>query len=643
MNKNYRKAGRMCVQVNVGQALVSLLSTTLIIPSAGAVEFSFLDHELKGTLDTTVSYGTSWRVQSRDKQNDEFNGNDGNRNFDTGLVSEVYKLTSEMGATYQNYGVFIRGTAFYDSQIMDKRTDYYNNSAVVEPSQNYPKDDSFTDEARRDAGRGAQILDAYVYGKWDLMDHPLSVRMGKQVFNWGESMFYRGGVNTTNPLDVTKFRLPGSQLKEVLVPVGALSFNLGLTDNLSMEAFYQVDWKESSLDPVGTYYSTTDLFGKGGKQAYVNVPELSPAFIAYQNIAAAVPGARLGVGPYGPNSFMDPSTGTFKVANIGKDEKARDSGQFGINLHYIAPDLNYTDFGLYFINYHTKEPLESVGFGNYQGVDLSTLSALVGGGAGAVATMDLVGNAVVRRAYVEDVRMYGFSFNTTLGSASVFGELAYRPNLPISISATNDLLGDILGQGVSGSTNIYDASIAGAQACAQVAGKELCRSGTLKNFERVESFNASLGTIYNFGPALGFDSLVGIAELAAESLHGSSLTYTAFTPTSEKRKFAGSPDLPNDPISRDSYGYTLVATGTWNDVYAGVNLSPYIVYSNDFKGNSDLTGNFMEGREAYTLGVKADYRGSLEAELLYTAFYGAGQSNTLRDRDNVSFNVKYSF
>ncbi|NWB99829.1 DUF1302 domain-containing protein [Pseudomonas gingeri] len=642
MSKDDAKSGTLYVRTRINWVLAGLLPTVLIAPSVGAVEFSFMDSQVKGSLDSTVSYGTAWRVQSQDKNNDTFNGNDGDRNFGPGLISQVYKLTSELGATYQNYGVFLRGTAFYDSQIMNNHTDYNKHSDIVEPSQNAPKNDRFTYEARRDAGRGAQILDAYIYGKWDPLDHPLSVRVGKQVFNWGESIFYRGGVNTTNPLDVTKFRLPGSQLKEVLVPVGALSFNLGLTDNLSMEAFYQVDWKESSLDPVGTYYSTTDLFGKGGKQAYVQVPALAPAFAAYQSIAAGVPGARLGAGPYGLNSFMDPSTGIFKVANIGNDEKARDSGQFGFNLHYIAQTLNYTDFGLYFVNYHTKEPLESVSLGNYQGVNLSTLSGVAGSSAGAIATLDMVGNAVVQRAYVEDVRMYGFSFNTTLGNASLFGELAYRPNMPISISATNDLLGDILGQGVAGSTNIYDASVPGSQACVQVSGKQLCRTGTLKNYERVESFNASVGTIYNFGPALGFDSLIGIAELASESLRGS-LTYTAFTPTPVVRKFAGSPDLPDSPISRESYGYTVVVTGTWNDVYAGVNISPSFNYSDDFKGNSDLTGNFMEGRKAYTLGVKADYRAGLETELQYTTFSGAGRSNTLRDRDNVSFDVKYSF
>lgn len=110
-----------------------------------------------------MSYGQLWRVQGQDKNNNDINTNDGNRNFGTGLVSEVYKATSDL-ATYQNYGAFVRGTAFYDTQIMDKRNDYLDSSLAYQPSQNVPKDTSFTYETRHSAGRNAEILDAYVYG-----------------------------------------------------------------------------------------------------------------------------------------------------------------------------------------------------------------------------------------------------------------------------------------------------------------------------------------------------------------------------------------------------------------------------------------------------------------------------------------------
>ncbi len=137
-------------------------------------------------------------MQGQDKTNNDINGNDGNRNFDTGLVSEVYKITSDLEATYKNYGLFVRGSAFYDTQIMDKRNDYYDNNHPAQPSQTYPNSDRFTSETRDAAGNRAEILDAYVYGNWDVADHPLTARLGRQVFNWGEGIFYRGGVNTTN-------------------------------------------------------------------------------------------------------------------------------------------------------------------------------------------------------------------------------------------------------------------------------------------------------------------------------------------------------------------------------------------------------------------------------------------------------------
>ncbi|HSC82753.1 MAG TPA: DUF1302 domain-containing protein [Pseudomonas sp.] len=625
-----------------GFALVGLLPLLYSLPVA-AVEFSFLDNEVTGSLDTTVSYGQLWRVEKAEKFDDDVNANDGNRNFDTGLVSEVFKVTSELEATYQNYGMFVRGSAFYDTQIMDKR----NDNDDYRPTQNYPDNNSFTEETRHKAGRDAQMLDAYIYGNWDVGDMPVTAKVGNQVFNWGEALFYRGGVNTSNPVDAARFRLPGAEIKEVLVPVEAFNVNLGLTDNLSMEAYYQWNWKETAIDPVGTYFSPTDLFADGGNTAYTTEPEFAQLFPFY-SLLDGVGG--LGRGPFGPNAYLNAETGTFKVANIGSDLNAKDDGQYGLALRYIAENFNQTEFGFYFINYHTKEPVVAVDLTDYQGVDYDAINATLGPLSqytGAFATLDAASNGVARRNYVEDVRMYGLSFNTTLGEASVFGELSYRPNLPIGISTTDDLLGDLLGQGVAGG-NIFNSAVPADQACAEIAGKQLCRGSMFYNYERVESFNTSLGTIYNFGPSFGFDSLYGVAELASEHLRGSNLKYTAFDGSS--RSFTGSPDKAyvggngaSDQIDRDAYGYTLVMSGTWNDVFAGVNLSPYAVYKDDFKGNSHLTGNFIEGSQAYTLGITASYLNSLEAELQYTEFYGAGENNGVRDRDNVGLNVKYSF
>ncbi|NMY15026.1 DUF1302 domain-containing protein [Pseudomonas sp. WS 5019] len=650
----------------------------LVAAQAQAVEFSFADNEITGSIDTTVSYGQLWRVQGQDKTNNDINTNDGNRNFDTGLVSEVFKITSDLEASYQNYGVFIRGTAFYDTQIMDKRNDYYDNNSPGQPSQSAPRDNSFTRETRHKAGRDAQILDAYVYGNWDVGNMPVSGRLGKQVFNWGEGLFYRNGINTTNPVDAAKFRLPGSEVKEVLVPVEALSFNLGLTDNLSMETFYQFNWKETAIDPVGTYFSETDLFADGGNTAYSTQQALIPLGGLYSGLSA------LGTGGLQGGRTVD-GNGNIKVASVGPDINAKNDGQFGVAFRYIAEELNSTEFGFYFVNYHAKEPTIYADLGAYTGLDLGAIAAQAQGAltpqvqqavaaqagvsvatlqavlanpalnpalataysnaltnavtnaTGGLATIDVANQVNARREYVEDIRMYGFSFNTTVGNASVFGELSYRPNLPVGIAATNDLLGDLLTQA---------PQLAGGGRV-NIGGQQVQLGDQIHNYTRVEAFNTSLGTIYNFGPSFGFDSLFGVAELASEHLRGDSLQYNSRNGT---RYYAGRGNGSyisgydrDDQVNKNAYGYTLVLSGTWNDVYAGVNLSPFAVFKHDFEGNSHQTGNFIEGRKAYTLGMRASYLNSLEAEIQYTEFYGAGQNNGARDRDNIGLNVKYSF
>ncbi|WP_426141710.1 DUF1302 domain-containing protein [Pseudomonas sp. DWP3-1-2] len=638
--------------------------------SAQAMELSFAEGDIQGALDTTLSYGQMWRVQGRDKSNDDVNINDGNRNFDTGLVSEVYKITSDLELSYKNYGLFLRGTAFYDTQIMDKRTDYARNNNFSQPSQNFPNDSSFSYDTRHTAGRNAEILDAYVHGNWQVADMSLGARLGRQVFNWGEGAFYRGGINTTNPINAASFRLPGSELKEVLIPVEALSFNIGLSDNLSLETFYQFNWKETQVDPVGTYFSETDLFAEGGRTAYAPTPQLMPLGGLYQGLSAA------GVGGLQGGGRID-GAGNLKVASIGPDINAKNDGQFGLALRYTAEQLNSTEFGFYFVNYHAKEPTIYADLGSYAGLNLAQISAatapaiqqqmaaalgisvaqlMAGIGAdptgplaqryrntlssavGGIATLDVANQVQGRREYAEDIRMFGVSFNTNVGDASVFGELAYRPNMPIGMAATSDLLGDLL---------LQAPQMAGGSRV-NIGGHHVALGEQIHNAERVEMFNASLGTIYNFGPRLSFDGLTAVAELSSEHLRSSSLQYTAFDGSVRYYSGRGNGSYiagydRGDQVNKNAYGYTLLLQGTWNDLYAGVNVSPFLIYKDDFEGNSHQTGNFIEGRKAYTLGVKASYQNRLETELQYTEFYGGGKNSSIRDRDNIGLNVKYSF
>ncbi|MCL6272093.1 DUF1302 domain-containing protein [Sansalvadorimonas sp. 2012CJ34-2] len=671
-----------------GFALSGMMA--LAIAPAHAIEFELMDGDVMGSLDTTLSYGAMWRVQGQDHSNDGINGNDGNRNYDTGLVSQVYKITSDLEMNWDSFGLFVRGTAFYDAE-MKGSTDYGKSFwQATQPSQAQgegKQPNRFTKKAREISGKSAEILDAYIYGSWDINETPIDARFGKQVLSWGEGIFYRNGINTTNPIDAAKFRLPGSELKEALIPVETFSLSVGLTDNLSADVFYQWNFRKTEIDPVGTFFAETDLFAKGGNTAYNETPA---SLFALKSLMTAPVGAGPGGSGVGiVQQYFEADA--FKVASIGKDFNADDDGQFGLSFRYIAEELNDTEFGFYFVNYHNKEPVIYAGIDNDyygftgQGKNGSTTLANVfqtvavgvnagnGGsttytatdvqtaigkaaagvsltadeqsmvsGAGGITAVDLGNSLTGNRKYLEDIRVYGFSFSTTYGNTSYAGEISYRPNMPITISATDDLIGDALGQAINLSLG-QNATVAGQ-------GVNYASMRTLNNYERVESWNLSLSAIHNFGPVISFDSLFGIVEVSSEHIAGSSLKYTAHD--GQVRKYAGRGDCEyasfaegecneGDQISKNAWGYTAVLAGTWNDVYAGVTLNPYLRWSQDVNGNSHRTGNFLEGANSMTVGMTAQYL-DIEAEVQYTEFTGPS-TYSQRDRDNIAVGLKYSF
>ncbi len=106
-------------------------------------------------------------------------------------------------------------------------------------------------------------MNAFVYGEFNVLQMPLDIRLGRQVVSWGESTFIPGGINTVNPFDVNAFTRPGSEIKEVLIPLNMAYANMGLSDNVSAEVFYQLEFQQSVLPGCGTYFSPSDYVSQG--------------------------------------------------------------------------------------------------------------------------------------------------------------------------------------------------------------------------------------------------------------------------------------------------------------------------------------------------------------------------------------------
>jgi hypothetical protein len=174
-----------------------------------AAEFEVVGGRVSGKVDSTLSYGVSIRTENP-HPDQRLSG--GNRNFDQwDIISNVVKGTHDLELSLgDNAGGFFRGTWYYDDANADA---------------------PLVDDAQTEAISDVDLLDAYGYIRLG-PNREVTVRYGKQVISWGESIFIQGSLNVINPVDVSRLRTPGSELKEALLPTHAVDIQWRLTPDL---------------------------------------------------------------------------------------------------------------------------------------------------------------------------------------------------------------------------------------------------------------------------------------------------------------------------------------------------------------------------------------------------------------------------
>ncbi len=294
------------------------------------------------------------------------NGDDGRLNFDRGdLTSGLVRVTNDIQANYQNYTFFARVNSFYDA-VLDDRGSYARSG--------------IGDGAEVDVARDIDLLDFYVSGDFNVGSLPLNVRIGKQVVNWGEATFILNGISSWNPFDVNAFRRPGAEVREGLLPIWGAYASIGLPYDLSLEAFYQFEFQELQLDRPGTPFATSDvarvgsqLGGNVGGVAFTSGSQRSGSFKRNCDGTTTLggffaPGCAQGDGsfidyrddiPIGINEQVRLANGDRTAIGRGVDREAKDTGQYGAALRWYSEDLNSTEFGFYFMNYHSRLPIVS--------------------------------------------------------------------------------------------------------------------------------------------------------------------------------------------------------------------------------------------------------------------------------------------
>ena len=346
--------------LTVATLCIYALTVTATAPPAQALDLG--DGDLRLSLDTTLSHGLMFRIADQDDLLiGDANGNDGDLNYERGLVSNASKFTTDLDLGYHNFGAFLRLNGFLDFE------NEHGDRART----------PLSDAAKERVGQDVILLDAYLTGAFDIGNVAIDVRLGSHVLNWGESTFIQNGINAINPFDVSKLRLPGSELREGLLPVPMVSASVVLTDALTVEGFYQLTWEKTWIDPVGSYFSVTDYVGPGAERAVIALPglDLGDMGLTSENNLFTPALGGLGIQPGcvfpspGPmqggcaqgRMFQpdDEFLSDFLVVSRGADRSPDDAGQYGVALRYFAEGLNSTDFGFYYMNYHSRLPVVS--------------------------------------------------------------------------------------------------------------------------------------------------------------------------------------------------------------------------------------------------------------------------------------------
>lgn len=292
----------------------AVLAATLAIgPAAPVQAVPFNIGALEGQLDSQLALTSRWAADSVERdlvgtdnggRAPAASGDDGRLNFKRGetfskRLSGRHALELKSGAS----GLFVSGRYWYDFELQDEARPF----AAI--------DDHGRERGAQSAG--AELLEAFAWHNHTIGEQPGRLRIGRQMLHWGEGVLIPGGIDAINPFDAAIWRRPDAPLNEGRLPVALLHGAQSLTDEVTLEAFYQMEWRPTTLDNCGTFFAQADYLADGCNRLA-------------QPVGAPLP--------------------------RGADREPGDSGQFGLALHYHVEPLA-TDFGAYVLNYHGRLPL----------------------------------------------------------------------------------------------------------------------------------------------------------------------------------------------------------------------------------------------------------------------------------------------
>lgn len=632
-------AAALCAMGNVG--------------SAHAIEIATDNPDLALRFDNTVRYNFGYRTSSQDAAIlKTVNSDDGDRNFNKGMVANRLDLLSEFDVVFKkNMGFRVSAAAWADGAYSKLDN---TNVASSNHLENGKPVIGLSDYAKRyHKGPSGELLDAFVFGSFEIGDMPVNVKLGQHTLYWGESLISPiHGVNYgQSAIDLLKaLSVPGSDAKELFLPRQAISSQFSPSNELSFAAQYFFNWKPARLPEAGSFLGFQDSGFQSGDALYL------PLGAAVQH-AASTPAK---TGDYGLAARWSPEwlDGTL--------------GFYVRKTSDVLPQLNFRLAGVPSALFGQANPLVAA---NAQKAAAAVLAA---GGTPAAAqaaaakagaaTATAVGNATCTAAipgaaavggnclfypaalggtsqyqfeYASKIDVFGLSLSKSVAGISIGADLNYRRNMPLNSTpavlmpvGTNPAILAGLNAQLKGALVV---TAAGLPAEGAVSGA------------RGDTWHGVLNFLGTTAATPLFDASSWLAEL----------TWNRVGRVTSGAEFFKGRDAYSgiDKVSKDYVGLAINYTPTWFQVMPGMDLSMPLSYAVGLSGNSAVNSGGFKNAGNFGVGLALDVYQKYRFDLKYVDFFGpyvtdpvtgaitssTGTTALLKDRGFIALTFKTTF
>jgi hypothetical protein len=584
--------------MRVGRRLPSVAAAVLgvaaVCAPASARDLDVGVEGLQLRLDGTFRYNLGVRTEPVDDKtanNPVFTGGE-YRVKQWGLTTNRLDVLAELDVAWRDrYGVRVSGVGWYDDAYRDGTATQSPTVAAKGFPSTYVDNQYSQWTLNRYRGPYGELLDAFVFGNFELGPVPIKVKAGRHTLYWGESLMQAGAIHgvaySQMPLDLAKgAATPGVEAKELFRPLGGVSAQAQLLPSLSVAAQVFLQW-----EPY--LYAEGATFLGGGDFSWA-----------------------------GPDGFTPPRPDGTPVPAFMKNggtSDPREVGDFGVALRW-RPELLDGELGLYYRRFTDK--VAAVLFTGTPPVDYQ-----------------------YRQYYGEGIDLVGLSLAKQLLSASVGAEVSFRRDQP--------LVAQTLGFAVPGPGPSGAASVLFPHGVPQLVGNSYQARGdtlhALVNAVRVFTLRPLFDTAA-IAAEVTYSRWLDVRE-NADMFFGDGYGVCRSDPalgTNAKSTTDGC-------ATRDSVGLGAGFTPTWYRVFSQVDLLLPMAATWTIHGNSPVMLGGNEGSGTYGVGVAADVANRYRFDVRYVDWFGRTKDNgtvltsangifgILEHRGNVTFTAKATF